>query len=120
MRGIRAEEQGVARLRRNRHGIFGAEAGRRRGSAVAVGAVAAEIDTSPLRAARHEQHRPAVDRHFVDHDQRLHEAATAVDVGPGPVALVAMLNVLMPVEDDTVVRAFEVCLIQQLIHRVAS
>src|SRR5262245_43392184 len=76
VRRVWAEEQRVARLRQDRHGIALAQ----------LGAIAFEVDSTPLRATRHELERPAIGRHLVEHDQRLHEAAAAVDVRPRAVA----------------------------------
>src|SRR6185503_7665964 len=105
---VRTEEQRVTGLRQDGHGIGLAK----RGALVGF-----EVDSSPFRAARHELERTAVGRHLVEHDQRLHEAAAAVDVRPGAVAFVAMLDVLMPAEYDAVVRALEVDLAQKMVHR---
>lgn len=119
MDSVRAEEQSVAGLRGNSDGILPSEAPESvcRPAEPVVTAVA-EIDSPPLRTARDEEDRTTVGRHLVEHDHRLYEASAAVDVGPGSIALVAMPNVLMPVEHDTIARALEMGLAQQMIHRV--
>jgi len=101
----------AAGLRQDRHGLAFAELG---------ASLVLEVDASPLRAARHELQWPAIGRHLVEHDQRLHEAAATIDVRPGSVAFVAMLDVLMPAEHDAVVRPLEVRLAQEMVHRVVG
>ncbi len=118
---VRTEEQGVARLRKYRDRIFLVKLGRCGVAIVRVVVVViAEVDPPPVRTCRDEHERTAVLCHLVDGDQRLHVTAGAVDVVPGPGALVAVLYVLVPVERDAVVRALEMRLAKQLIHATAA
>jgi hypothetical protein len=121
VRRVGAEEQRVAGIREDSYGIILIELRWPAWHIVRIIViVVSEIDSPPPPAARNEHQRAAIGGHRVEHDQRLDETASAVDVTPGPVALVAVLDILMPAKNDTVVGSLEVSLRQQLVHLVAA
>jgi len=71
-----------------------------------------EVDSTPGSTARYELQWPAVCRHIIKRNKCLHETATAIDVRPSTVPLVAMLDVLVPAEYDPVIGSLEVRLAQ--------
>lgn len=105
MHGPRAEEEDVPGASNHRHGARGVD---RR-------SIDATVRVEPRRVPRDELEGAIVFIHVVDEQECLHVRAATGDVAPGAWALVTVLDVLMPVERDSVVRHLEVRLTEELL-----
>ena len=111
--GVRAQQKHGASL--HQHGLrLAVEERIHRRSALL------QVLMAPATATRNDHQRAVFLIHDVDRDDRLHETAAAIHVGPlfGPVA--AMVAILVPSESDPVGGQFEVGLADQLLHLAAA